>query len=236
MQTENMSWKDLKSYCRIQKIDATLKYKVLFMKANRDYVSDLADIRAMMERSTKFLSLSGWSGVLAGTYALIGVYIAHSLFGFEPVSIEGGMTGAETQNLMNVLILAILILVLSITTSIVLSHRRAVKMEEPIWNSTSRRLLSNITTPLLCGGVLMIIFVFHGLIGLLAPISLIFYGLALYTAGNYTYREVRYLGLIQIVLGLISCCCIACSMSLWAVGFGLMHIVYGIYIHLKYER
>jgi hypothetical protein len=132
--------------------------------------------------------------------------------------------------------MAVGLLLLSIGTAIFLSYQRAKKRGEPVWNATSRRMVANMGMPLVSGGILLLVFLAAGLTSMLIPITLIFYGLALYNAGNYTYREVKYLGAIQVGLGLLGACFVEYSLLLWALGFGLMHIVYGIYIHLKYER
>ncbi|MGK7368688.1 MAG: hypothetical protein ACNS64_00630, partial [Candidatus Halalkalibacterium sp. M3_1C_030] len=187
---------------------------------------------------TKFMSLSGWAGIMAGIYALVGVWIAHTYLGFNPRQIVFGTLepGVLPSNLPQVIYLALLILFLAVGTAVLLSYRKAYKREEKVWNATSRRLLINIAIPLLAGGVFILLLYSKGLIGLMAPSTLLFYGLALYNAGNFTYREIKYLGLIQIGLGLISIWFISYSLLLWAFGFGVVHIAYGIYMHLRYER
>lgn len=206
------------------------------MKKEKDYLEDLAEIRFMMERSSKFLSLSGWAGVMAGAYALVGAYVAHTIFNFKPTEAIYNASELPPFDFFSIAALAIGILVLSLATAIILSKIKATKRAEPVWNATSRRLLTNMAIPLVSGGILILIFLIKGLIGLLAPLTLLFYGLALYNAGNYTYKEVRILGIIQIGLGLISSHFIENSLILWAVGFGLINIIYGIYIHAKYDR
>lgn len=206
------------------------------MTKQQDYIKDIAEIRSMMDRSSRFLSLSGWAGILAGIYALAGAYMAYAFFGFNPSEIADNSISTTFPNLMYVCILACAILVMSISTAILLSYRRALKRSEKLWNTTSRRLLSNVAIPLVSGGILSLAFVYKGLIGLLAPTTLIFYGLALCSASNFTYREVRFLGIIQVCLGLLSSFLIGYGLLFWAIGFGLMHIVYGIYIHIKHER
>lgn len=206
------------------------------MKDENDYIKDIQDMRAMMERSSRFLSLSGWAGVLAGIYALVGAYIAYAFFEFKPTGIIYDTNDYLPSDIPNIITLASAILVLSIGSAVFLSWRKAVKSEEKAWNATSKRMLANMAVPLLAGGVLVLVFISNGLIGLLAPITLIFYGLALFAAGNFTFSEVRYLGLINVVLGLIACCFIEYGIFLWATGFGLMHIVYGIYIYIRHEQ
>ncbi|MFZ4464180.1 MAG: hypothetical protein ACOYN5_10045 [Bacteroidales bacterium] len=206
------------------------------MKKKQDYIKDIADIRTMMERSSKFLSLSGWAGILAGIYALVGAYIAHSIFRFNPTYLTEIASEDSSENIQNIVILAISILIFSVGTALILSLKRATKRSESVWNATSRRMLINMAVPLVSGGILILILLFSGFISLLIPLTLLFYGLALFNAANYTYREVRFLGLILTILGLMSACFVEFSLLFWAGGFGLMHIVYGLFIHLKYER
>jgi len=201
------------------------------MKEEQDYIQDIAEIRSMMERSSKFLSLSGWAGIMAGLYALAGAWIAYAVFSFNPDALF-----YTSSNLPKVILLALGILVLALVTAIYFSWRKADQKGEKIWNATSRRLLANMTIPLLVGGILIVVFISKGLLGLAAPLMLLFYGLALYNAGNFTINEVKLMGLVQIGLGLTSAWFIEYELLLWAIGFGVVHIVYGIYMHLRYER
>lgn len=203
------------------------------MEKEQDYLNDITAIRSMMERSSKFLSLSGWAGIMAGIYALVGTYIAFSFFTFKPATI---LEQTNPNTFSPVIVLACIILVLAIGTAIVLSYKRATKRAERIWNITSRRLLTNMAIPLVTGGILLLECLSAGYTGLFVPLTMIFYGLALCSAGNFTYKEVRYLGMILIGLGLFSTCLVEYSLLLWATGFGLMHIVYGTYIYIQYEK
>jgi hypothetical protein len=204
------------------------------MKEQQDYIRDIAEIRSMMERSSKFLSLSGLAGVMAGIYALTGAWVASSLFDFNP----GGIfySGIVPESFRNVIILAIAILLLTIGTAIFLSHKKAGKIGEKLWNAIAKQLVFNMLVPLITGGILMIILISREMIGLVAPFSLLFYGLALFNGSQFTYREVKSLGIIEIILGLISIAYVEYGLICWAIGFGLFHILYGIYVHFKYER
>lgn len=205
------------------------------MKEEKDYIRDLAEIRSMMERSSKFLSLSGWAGIMAGSFALAGAVIAWKVFDFHPDSFDYGSGEDGYKGFINVFILAMVVLVLALASAFVDSYRKASKKGERAWNSTSRRLLINMAVPLLSGGILLVPLVAEGLIGLLAPLTLLFYGLALFNAGNFTFKVVRVLGLVQIGLALINCFFIEHGLLFWALGFGLGHIVYGIYM-FRFER
>lgn len=200
----------------------------------KDYMRDIAEIRSMMERSSKFLSLSGWAGIMAGMYALTAVYIAYSIFNFNPDEISYSIQQPDSG--WKITLLATLTLILALSTAVYFSYRKANSNGEKAWNATSRRLLTNMTIPLSVGGILIIILISKGLIGLVAPLMLLFYGLALYNAGNYTIREVKWMGFGQIALGMINTWYIEFGLIFWALGFGLVHIMYGVYMHFRYER
>ena len=207
------------------------------MEKKQDYAQDIAEIRSMMERSSKFLSLSGWAGVMAGLYALIGAYISYAVFDFNPNQvIYSRNEEAFPIMLWEVMITGITILILAVGTAVLLSYRKARLRKEKVWNNISRRLVNSMAVPLVAGGLLILALIFKGLLGLIAPVSLIFYGIALFNAGKFTYKEVRFLGLIQVALGLFGSYFIEFNLLFWALGFGIMHIIYGIFIQSKYEQ
>ena len=208
------------------------------MKEEKDYIKDISEIRSMMERSSRFLSLSGLSGVMAGIYALAGALVAYLVFGFNPDSVTYTITSesGSPANISNVIFVALVILALALGTVIYLSRRNAGKRGEKIWSTTTRRLLANMMVPLSAGGILIVILIMNNLAGLAAPVSMIFYGLALFTASKMTFEEVKLMGVIQIFLGLVAASFIQYSLIIWALGFGVVNIVYGIFMHYKYER
>lgn len=208
------------------------------MKEEKDYIGDIAAIRTMMERTSKFLSLSGWAGIMAGIYALAGAWVAYKMFYFNPdeIAYPMGATGGWSASLMQLIGLAVVILVLTLGTAILLSSKKANKRKEKIWNPTSKQMLINMAIPLVTGGLLILILIAKGLMGLVAPLTLVFYGLAMYNASKFTYSEMKVLGLMEIALGLIGLCFIGYGLLCWAIGFGVLHIITGIYLHYKYER
>lgn len=201
------------------------------MKNEHNYINDLAEIRSIMDRTSKFLSLSGWAGIFAGIFALIGVYFAFTHLQFNPDLIL-----YQTTDLRSLIFLGIIVLTASLITALGFSLRRGKIKGENIWNSTSRRMLGSMTIPLFSGGIFILIVISKDLIGLVLPLTSIFYGLALYNASKFTLVEVKWLGLIQLSLGLISSYFTEFGLLLWAMGFGFCHIVYGIYIFMKYEK
>ncbi len=201
------------------------------MNTEKDYTKDLAEIRSMMERSSKFLSLSGWSGILAGVYALAGAWFSSFYYGFYPDELF-----YSTPYLSSIIPIALGVLVLALITAVFFSKRKAAQKGESAWNATSRRMLSNMAIPLITGGALIAIFVSKELVGLVPALMLIFYGFSLILGGHFTLREVRVMGFIQLFLGLLAAWFIEYSLIIWTIGFGLVHIGYGLYMHIKYER
>ncbi|MBZ9730170.1 hypothetical protein LB467_10770 [Salegentibacter sp. JZCK2] len=204
---------------------------------NEKYIKDLSDIKQMMNRSSRFISLSGLAGVFAGFYAIIGAVIAKDLLSEQDSDVD--MLIADSMNrelIMQLLFVAIAVLVLAIGTAVFLTTRKAKNSEEKIWDSTSKRLLINFFAPLTAGGIFCLVLLQYGLVGLIAPCMLIFYGLALIHASKYTFSDLRSLGYSNLILGLIATQFLSYGLYFWAVGFGLFHIVYGIWMYNKYDR
>jgi hypothetical protein len=208
------------------------------MKAEQDYIRDIAEMRAIMERSTRFLSLSGLSGVMAGVYALAGAYVAHGWLDIEAqLANAAQVSGMEAFGAMSgMIMLGAIVLALTLVTALLLSRRKAAKHNEKTWNPATRRLLANLGVPLLAGGLLILMVIARGFPEFVLPFSLVFYGLALYSAGRFTYEEIRSLGLLETGLGLAAAWMPEHALLLWALGFGALHIVYGLYMHYRYER
>lgn len=199
------------------------------------YLDDLKDIKDIMHRSSRFLSLSGLSGVAAGIFALIGAYAAYQTVYTNQDYFQYRKAIITEDSLTNLLIIAIGTLALALGTGYYFTHRKAKKNNQSIWDHQSKRMILNLMIPLVTGGILCLILLFKGYIGILAPLTLIFYGLALVNASKYTLTEIRSLGIVEIILGLIATHYIGYGLIAWAIGFGVLHIVYGIAMHLKYR-
>lgn len=208
------------------------------METEQKYIEDLSEIRLMMERSTKFLSLSGWSGIMAGIYALAGAYLVYHLFyiNAEEVIFETISRQEISGDVIRLILLAIIMLILAVGTAVYLSYQKAAKNSETLWNPVARRLVINMAIPLCTGGIFILIMISKGILGFIAPLTMIFYGLSLINASKFTFDELKYLGITEIILGLLSACFIGFGLLFWTIGFGLMHIIYGIYMYWRYER
>jgi hypothetical protein len=211
------------------------------MEIHQKPIEQLTEIRNMMERSSRFISLSGLSGVAAGIFALIGSAVAFMYldFGKGYFSYAFSLPGtnlAEFNDYLKFIVLdALIVLVLALASAIFFTSRKARKRGLKVWDNTARRMVINLLIPLISGGIFCVILIYHNLIYLLAPSTLLFYGLALLNAGKYTFHEVRVLGISEIILGLMASWLIGYGLLFWAIGFGVMHIFYGLMMYFRYE-
>lgn len=200
----------------------------------------IQDIKNMMERSSRFISLSGLSGISAGVCALVGAWVAHPyVFGKKDYIINHSVAlNNDYAIILNTTLfwIAAATFVAALVTAFIFTYLKSKKEGIPIWGNSAKRLMFNVSVPLVVGGIFLLKLVQFGTFGLVAPGCLLFYGLALVNASKYTLVEVRYLGYCQLVLGLISLLFVGYGLYFWAAGFGLLHIIYGIYMWQKYER
>ena len=204
---------------------------------SKNYLQDIQEIKHMMNQSSRFISLSGLSGVLAGIYCLTGAFLAYKTIYFDTSSLGGYQDLVISEfAVIKLLCIATFVILLSLITAIVLSIRKAKKTNEKVWNIATRRLLINFFIPLATGGFFIIFLIEKNIFGLVAPLTLIFYGLSCVNASKYTLGDVRYLGITMIILGLISTWFLGYGLLFWALGFGVCHIIYGSMMYFKYER
>jgi hypothetical protein len=202
---------------------------------------DLHAIRDIMERSSKFVSLSGLSGIFAGVCGLTGAAIAW-LFILNSGQVQYHQYapypgGSSTSGILYYFALdAILVLGLAVSGAIFFSYRKARMTGQQFWSNSSRRLLVHLMIPLVTGGIFTLILIFRNNIELVAPVMLVFYGLSLVNAGKFTFGEIHYLGLTEILLGILAGVFIDQGLLFWTIGFGVMHVIYGTVMYYRYER
>lgn len=223
------------------------------MSENQKHIEDLQQIRSIMERSTTFISLSGLSGISAGLFGLIGAVLAFlKLKGEFSILHSGGLySGAEVMDInffnvvkmnlafgasLDLLLIAVGTLGMALIFATAFTARKAKKDGVNLWSPIAKKLLFNMAIPLIVGGLFCLGLLNHGLFGLVAPCTLIFYGLALINGSKYTLPEIKYVGLVNIILGLLNVIYIGQGLFFWALGFGVAHIIYGIVMYFKYER
>lgn len=205
-----------------------------------DSLNDLKDIRRIMDRSTRFISLSGLSGIAAGICALIGLWFASRILNdltiSESFSYNFKKNTTESLAITNLLIIAIVTFIAAFLSAFYLTYLKSKKSNLPIWDRSSRRLLVNMFVPLITGGLFIIGLISYNELQFIAPSCLIFYGLALVNASHYTLSEVRYLGYCEILLGLLNFLFLQNGLYFLVLGFGMLHIFYGAYMWWKYEK
>lgn len=190
-------------------------------------LEDIRHIRSMMERSSKFLSLSGMSGVSAGTIALLGAIVTYFVLEGK-LSITGSL-------LYDLILIAALVLICAASAGFYFSARKAHKSKSKFWLPVTWQILQDFSIPMVIGGLICLIFIFKHLSFLILPFMLIFYGISLIYAGARTYRDIKILGACEVILGLIAIAVSQYSLLFWAIGFGVLHIVYGIVMYYKYD-
>ena len=200
--------------------------------SDQDYLKDISEIKNLMNRSSRYISLSGLSGIFAGVYAIIGAAIAYIYLFPKP----GEFLTLHSWNFKLLLALLASVAILSVVTAYLLTTQKAKKNNEKIWDATTRRLLINFLIPLITGGIYIIIKLNSQHYGLTASLMLIFYGLALVNASKYTIGNVKYLGYAEITIGLICAALPGYGLWFWLLGFGLFHIIYGSIMYIKERK
>lgn len=216
------------------------------MDQQNEHLKDLQEIRSIMERSSRFISLSGLSGIFAGLTALAGalavfLYKQDFFFGrYYNGSVflnQDLISGQELRNFILFLIAdGAITIILAALFAVLFTTRNARKKGLTLWDNTTKRMLINLFLPLVAGGIFCLVLLYHHLVFLIAPVTLIFYGIALINTSKYTLKELFYLGLCEVVLGLLAAVFIGYGLIFWAVGFGILHIIYGTSMYYRYER
>jgi hypothetical protein len=209
------------------------------MEKKLDYSDDIKTIKKIMEESSRFLSLSGLSGLFAGFLAVLGgclaqfgilkgrsFFIHDSLIAFSDKEISSIKIQLITD--------ALLVLIFALAGSLYFSFRTAHRKEQRIWTPVSKRMLLSFCIPLIAGAFFIVVLFLQNQFQLIVPAMLIFYGLALISAGKFTYSEVFYLGQAELITGFASAV-LPGAIFFWIFGFGLLHIAYGFFMYRKYE-
>jgi len=209
------------------------------MEQYQNRLDELKEIRQLMESSTRFLSLSGLSGVGAGLVALLGAgWVYRYLLGQGLLRelVPRKVLIITYEQFYTLVGMALVILIAAVACGIFFTVRNSKKKGLPVWSKATQRLLINLFIPLISGAIFCLLLAWHGFSSMIPAATLIFYGMGLLNAGKYTYREIRYLGISEIILGLIASFSLEYGIIFWAFGFGVLHIAYGTLMYFNYER
>ena len=200
----------------------------------------------MMDRSSRFISLSGLSGIAAGLCGLAGAWAIQRWFSALPLEVQNSffnagnsnqpgasLSGAATSQLLQI---SLVTFIAAVIVAFLFTWLRSKKNNTPLWGGATRRLLWATLIPIVAGAIFLYKTMQGGAYFLLAPGCLVFYGLSLLQGGRYTVSEVKYLGITMMGCGIICLFFPEKGVALWAFGFGVLHIVYGALMWWRYER
>jgi hypothetical protein len=210
------------------------------MNQSDQHLEDIKVIKKIMEESSRFLSLSGLSGIVAGLLALAGAVVANLIITGTSMSEEWysvPFTADPAGHRAVMLLFAdmVAVLVLSLAAAIFFSSRKARKSGHNAWTPVTRRMLASLLLPLVTGGLFILITLSRVPANITVASTLIFYGLAVISAGKFTFGEIHWLGVLEVITGLICLLLSQWSVLIWAIGFGVIHIGYGLFMHLRYK-
>jgi hypothetical protein len=201
-----------------------------------DSLQTLQEIRSIMERSARFISLSGWSGVWAGSTALVGAFIVYKWLPYAwIISKNPGCILCDPATV-KLIILALSVFLIALAGGFFFTWRKVKSQGLSLWSHSSKQLLFHISLPMIAGGIFCLGFIYHGHTLYLSPACLVFYGLALINGSKYTLSDIKYLGMFEVALGCLNLFIPGSSLLLWAIGFGVLHILYGIIMWNKYDK
>ena len=202
------------------------------MEESEKHLAHLAEIKDIMQRSSQFISLSGLSGISAGMAALVGAFFAYRELG----SANGRSWTISEATVWPLVYIALAVFVVASILAIYFTKRKADKAGEKLWNRTSKKVLFNLMLPMFTGGIFCLGLIYHGYYPLVAPATMLFYGLACLNGSHFTISDIRYLGISMIVLGLVNLFYLGYGLVFWTLGFGLLHIIYGSRMYFKYDH
>lgn len=196
----------------------------------------IAHIREMMSKSSKFKSLSGAAGITAGLLTLVLATVFCLQYEINPFAVElSNFNLLPSEHYLTALVYALTLLFCSIIAGIVLTKLNAVKNQEPLWGPASRNFIYNMVLPMVFS-ILFCLILFQKNPDYVLPVSLILYGLTLFNAGKYAHKAIRSLGITEMLLGAICLQFLQFHILIWIIGFGVMHIVFGMYMIIKPDR
>lgn len=198
---------------------------------NKDVLQTVKDIRDMMEKSSKFLSFSGLSSVLVGVYALLGAWEAFSLLQ-SPLAVEE----QHSYLIAKFIVLAKMILGASLVTVLVLSWQKSKKTHAAFFSQVTYRTFFHFFLPLSVGGMFCIALVINHYYAVIAPVMLLFYGVSLVNVSKFAHKSLLVLGCVEMALGIVCAFLPGQGLWFWAIGFGIIHIIYGVYFYFVVER
>ncbi len=206
------------------------------MKNHEEQLAAIQEMRNMMDQATRFKSISGLSGMIAGILSLLSLYFVYLRTGISPFEAEALDRIWHSSNQIQISYIFIGLLAVCMGIGFYMSRRNARQAGKNAWDGSAKRLAFSLLIPVFVGGIFSVLLIQLGLVALVAPVTLLFYGMGLLSASKFTLNAVYTVGLIFTGLGLLATGFLSYGLLIWALGFGLVHILYGFIIYVKYER
>ena len=187
----------------------------------REAEENLRVIRALMERSTKFSTFSGLSGVCAGMASIIGCIITR-LYIPDPGAFP-----------VQFLALWSTVIVIAVGADYLLMKRRAAQVGKRVLSRLGKQMVIASVPGLGTGAIVTFYLLQHHLLGSVYPFWMLAYGLAVSATGLFSQREVSLLGVAFLIAGAACLFATGIGLPMMAVTFGGFHIVYGLAMSRK---
>ncbi len=189
----------------------------------REAEENLRVIRQLMERSTKYSTFSGFSGILAGAASITGCLVTRSLSQTDPAAFRVAF-----------LVTWSLVILFAIGADYLLTKRRAARVGKRVLSRLGKQMFLASAPGLGTGALLTLYFLRHNLLGDIYPVWMLCYGIAVCAVGLFSQREVSYLGAAFLLAGAATLLfCPTFGLPMMAVTFGAFHILYGIAVSRK---
>lgn len=229
-----------KTNCHINYI-FNFVFQSTFYMTDKNPLEDLREIRRLMENSSKFLSLSGLSGIFAGLAALGGAWLAQKQIDhYENLGyfyyIQDRMADWSYELSIRLLGIALLVLVVAVSFGVLFTWLKAKQQGKKLWTTLSIRLVISLSVPLFFGGLFLAGLFYQGAYMLIPGATLLIYGMALLNATKYVHQDIKILALAEMALGIYSIFDLTFGMYGLIIGFGIFHILYGTFMYFKYDR
>lgn len=189
----------------------------------REAEENLRVIRELMERSTRYTTFSGYSGVLAGTASITGCIITWLL--------QQGPSGLYPARVPFLLTWSLVVL-FAIGADYLLTKRHAARVGKHILSRLGQQMAFASLPGLGTGALLTLLLVRHHLLNEVYPLWMLCYGIAICAVGLFSQREVKYLGALFLCAGALTLVLIqgqpGWGLPMMALSFGGFHIVWGV--------
>ncbi|HEY4539305.1 MAG TPA: hypothetical protein VIG94_04750 [Faecalibacter sp.] len=193
----------------------------------------LEEIKSMMQKTTKFSSINGWSGIWVGIIGLVASYLVYSII-LESSFQWHGLAPDESRDA-KLAFMLIITLIVACSGGVYFIAKKSKRNGESFINSVTKRILIRFLTILGIGGLVCGLLYYHLSFVYVAPSTLLFYGLALLYIERDTIKELKYLAFVEIILGLLAFYFIYNGLLFWTIGFGIVHLFFGVFLVNKYK-